>query len=618
VKKKKDLPKVIVDVERMKHPFTGLYFYCRNLALNLEKYHSESFNFYFFSYPRVKFPKHLKRMLRSQFDKFYLTKPKKYKIWHATWQDTKYVPRNDMKFVYTIHDLNFLYTDKAQYKKDKLLSAVQEKINRADAVTVISNFVKDDILKHLDLKGKPVDVIYNGVELLEFPDFDRPKYKPKNKFLFTVGTVLYKKHFHVLPRLLVDNDYELVIAGIHPEKSYIAQIEEEANKYGVRDSVHLVGAVSDEEKYWYVKNAEAFLFPSISEGFGLPPIEAMLLGKPVFMSTFTSLPEVGGDAAYYFKSFEADAMRQVLKEGLEDYNTNNRKQEIIAWASQFSWESSVKGYAAVYNRVLGTEKEITRSATNLSKEGKEKITAIIPTYNEAVNIKEAITAVSFADEILVIDSRSTDNTVALAEEMGAKVIQRDFDDFSSQKNYAINQAKYDWVFVLDADERISDVLKNEIGIVLDNPSKAAYSIRRENYFAGKKIKYSGWQTDRVIRLFNRHKAKYNGKIVHEEIETTGELGFLKNKLTHYTYRDYNHYFQKINHYAELKAIELYNQGRKATVFHFIFPPLFRFVSHYFIRLGFLDGFPGFMIARIQSYGVFIRYNRLWLKNRKLD
>ena len=161
-------------------------------------------------------------------------------------------------------------------------------------------------------------------------------------------------------------------------------------------------------------------------------------------------------------------------------------------------------------------------------------------------------------------------------------------------------------------------MKNEIGIILENPEKDAYSIRRENYFAGKKIKYSGWQTDKVIRLFNRKHAMYNGKVVHEEIEVNGSLGALNNKLKHYTYRDYNHYFQKINHYAELKATELHNKGKKATIFHFIFAPIFRFVSHYFIRLGFLDGFPGFMIAQIQSYGVFIRYNKLWLKNKKLD
>lgn len=606
----KNKAKIIIDLERMKYPFTGLYFFCKNLVINLDKYYKASFELTLYKPKDVKLPI-LNSIDFSSLHKFFFKVDSNFDLWHATWQNTKYIPSNkDLKLVITIHDLNFLYTSKVQYKKNKLLTEIQKNIDKAAAVTVISNFVKKDVLKYLDLKGKQIDVIYNGVELLEFPTFDTPKYKPNKNFLFTVGTVLYKKHFHVLPRLLADTDYELIIAGIHPEQSYIKQIEAEAEKWGVRERVHLIGSVTDEEKYWYVKNCEAFLFPSISEGFGLPPIEAMLLGKPVFMSTFTSLPEVGGDAAYYFDSFEADAMQKVLKEGLDDYAKNNRKQEIINWASQFSWEESAKGYAAVYKRVLANQ------AVSLGTNN--KVTAIIPTFNEAVNIKEAIASVSFADEILVIDSFSTDNTVQLAEALGATVIQREFDDFSSQKNYAIAQAKNDWIFVLDADERISDSLKNEIGVVLESPEKSAYSIRRENYFAGKKIKYSGWQTDKVVRLFNRKYAKYNGRIVHEEIETSGELGQLNNVLTHYTYRDYNHYFQKINHYSELKATELYTKGKKATVFHFIFPPLFRFISHYLIRLGFLDGFPGFMIARIQSYGVFIRYNKLWLKNKKLD
>jgi glycosyltransferase involved in cell wall biosynthesis len=348
----KNKTKIIVDVERMKHPYTGLFYYCKNLAVNLEKYHSDTFDFHFFAYPKAPFPSHLKRMNRTQLDKFYLTKPRKYKLWHATWQDTKYVPRNNMKFVYTIHDLNFLYTDKPEYKKKKLLQAVQEKIDRADAITVISNFVKNDVEKNLDLKGKKIDVIYNGVEVNEYPEFDNPRYRPSGKFLFTVGTVLFKKHFHVLPALLVNNDFELVIGGIHPDPEYIKKIWKEAEKYGVKDRVKLTGPITDEEKYWYMKNSEAFLFPSISEGFGLPPIEAMRLGKPVFLSTLTSLPEVGGKHAYYFENFTPEHMQKVLEEGLRDYNENNRKEGIIKWSEQFNWKKAVSDYVDVYKRVL--------------------------------------------------------------------------------------------------------------------------------------------------------------------------------------------------------------------------------------------------------------------------
>ncbi len=601
----KNKPKIIVDVERMKHPFTGLYYYCLNLAENLEKYHADTFDFHFFAYPKVPFPKHLKRMNRSQLDKFYLTKAKKYKLWHATWQDTKYVPKNNMKFVYTIHDLNFLYTDKPEFKKKKLLQAVQDKIDRADAITVISNFVKEDVEKHLDTRGKTIDVIYNGVEVNEYPDFDSPSYKPSKKFLFSVGTVLYKKHFHVLPRLLADNDFELIIGGIHPDKSYIDQIWKEADKYGVKDRVKLVGPITDEEKYWYTKNAEAFLFPSISEGFGLPPIEAMRLGKPVFLSRLTSLPEVGGKFAYYFQNFEPEHMREVLKNGLKDYHDNDRKEEIIKWSEQFNWEKATSEYVEVYKRVLDIQQE-----TSIPQ--KKKISAIILTYNEEKNIKEALEQVIWADEILIIDSHSTDKTIEIAQGMQkVKIIKRKFDNFSSQKNFAIQQAANDWIISIDADERFSTDLKNEINKILEKgPENEAYWVRRKNFIKNKEIKFSGWQNDKVIRLFNKKFCKYNGKPVHEEIECRKKIGYLQNPIYHYTYEDENSFKEKIFFYSKIKAQLLYEKQLKPNFFHFTIKPAYRFLYHYVYKLGFLDGKSGFIISKINAEGIYMRYKYL--------
>ena len=604
-------PNIVVDIERIKHKFTGLYTYCENLALNLEKHHGKEFKFFFFS--PVPVPKGLRWIAASFYHKFFLYPKKTYDLWHATWQGAKYIPKNDtIKYVFTIHDLNFLYTDKPAYKKKKLLKAVQKRIDRADAITVISNYVKKDVLKHLNINNKPIEVIYNGVEFQTFDSFDTPNYYPKKKFLFTVGTVLYKKHFHMLPQLLISSDYELIIAGIQPDKSYVNQILEKAKALGVLNQVHLVGAISKEEKYWYMKHCEAFLFPSISEGFGLPPVEAMLLGKPVFLSTFTSLPEIGGNVAYYFDSFEAKAMQDVLKNGLIDYHSNHKKEEIKKWANQFTWERATASYTQLYQKILG----ITIS-NNITAVKQYSVTAVIPTYNEEINIKAAIESVRFAKEIIVIDSFSTDATVEIAKSMGANVMQRKFDDFSTQKNFAIDKAQYDWIFVLDADERIAPELYKELVTNIKNPQADAYRIKRKNYFAGKRIRFSGWQTDTVVRLFNKNKARYNGKIVHEEIETTGKVQLLEHYLDHYTYRDYNHYLNKITHYAELKAKNLYENGKTTTIFHLLFLPVFRFFTHYFLRLGFLDGFQGFMIARIQAYGVFVRYNKLWLMNKKM-
>jgi len=611
-KTRKNKTKIIVDIERMKYPFTGLYFYCKDLALNLEKYHTNLFDFYFFSYPGVVLPDHLKLIIRHFFDKYYLIKPKKYLLWHSTWQDTKLVPRNNMKFVYTIHDLNFLYTDKSKNKKKELLQAVQNKIDRADAITVISNFVKNDVKKHLNTRGKEIHVIHNGVELKEAPNFDSPNYKPVNKYLFTIGTVLYKKHFHVLPRILVGNNYELIIAGIHSNKNYITQILNEAEKYGVSDRVKLIGTISDEEKYWYLNNTEAFLFPSISEGFGLPPIEAMRLGKPTFLSTHTSLPEIGGKHAYYFDSFEPESMRKVFENGLKDYYKNNRKKAIIEWSQQFNWKKATTAYVAVYKKVLGLE-NLTEDSSDIKK---IPLTAIIPTLNESENIEAAIKSVQFADEIIIIDSYSTDNTVLLAEKFRVRILQRKFDDFSSQKNYAISKAKHDWIFILDADERLTTQLKNEIiSATIETNTKDAYWMFRENYFAKKRINFSGWQNDKVMRLFDRKLCKYDG-LVHEEIINKGTSGYFTGKMLHYSCESKEEFKTKIEKYAELKSKELYSKRIKPSFFHFYIKPIYRFFYHYFLKFGFLDGKSGFYIASINAYGIKMRYKELQKKYRE--
>lgn len=247
-----------------------------------------------------------------------------------------------------------------------------------------------------------------------------------------------------------------------------------------------------------------------------------------------------------------------------------------------------------------------------------KITAIIPTCNEEIHIKAAINSVSFADEIIVIDSFSSDKTVEIAKSLNVRLLQRKFDDFSSQKNYAIEQATHEWIYVLDADERVTDLLKEEILSKVKDPNGAiGFYVYRTFYFIGRKINYSGWQRDKVIRLFKKEHCRYDGKLVHESLLVNGEVGFLKNKLEHYSYRSYDHYIQKLNHYSTLKAKMLYDKNKKVTPFHILIKPPVRFIIHYFIRLGFLDGFPGFIISVVQSYGVLTRYIKLWLLKKKM-
>jgi glycosyltransferase involved in cell wall biosynthesis len=244
-----------------------------------------------------------------------------------------------------------------------------------------------------------------------------------------------------------------------------------------------------------------------------------------------------------------------------------------------------------------------------------KITAIIPTLNEEIHIKEAIKSVGFADEIIVIDSFSSDKTLEIAEKMDVKIIKRKFDDFSSQKNYAIAQATHDWIYILDADERVTVKVRKEILKAVKKPKDfVGFYLRRTFYFCGKKVNYSGFQRDKVMRLFLKEHCKYNG-LVHEKITTKGKIGFFKNKIDHFSYRNYDHYISKMNHYAAIRAEELHHKGRKVNMYHVMVKPAARFFIHYIIRLGFLDGFTGFLVAKTQAYGVLARYIKLWLLNK---
>ncbi|WP_299014233.1 glycosyltransferase family 2 protein [uncultured Polaribacter sp.] len=246
-----------------------------------------------------------------------------------------------------------------------------------------------------------------------------------------------------------------------------------------------------------------------------------------------------------------------------------------------------------------------------------KISVIIPTLNEELHIADAIQSVHFADEIIVIDSYSTDKTLEIAAELNVKIIKRKFDDFSSQKNYAISQANYSWIYILDADERVTPAVELEIKNAVKNPQDfVGFYVRRAFYFAGKRVKYSGFQRDKVIRLFLKEHCNYNG-VVHETIKASGKLGFFKNKIDHFSYRSYDHYIAKMNHYAALQAQHLHEKGKKVNLFHILVKPAARFFIHYIIRLGFLDGFVGFLVAKIQAYAVLTRYVKLWLLNRKM-
>jgi hypothetical protein len=203
--------------------------------------------------------------------------------------------------------------------------------------------------------------------------------------------------------------------------------------------------------------------------------------------------------------------------------------------------------------------------------------------------------------------------------MNIKVIERTFTNFSDQRNFAISQAKNDWILFFDLDEVITKDLEKEILDTVNNPkSKVAFFVKRHFYFMGKRIHFGGWQNDKAIRLFNKNYCQYNGNLVHEEVKANGNVSVLKNGVNHFSYKNFDNYNDKLNLYSKLQAENLYLKKVKPNVYHLIFRPLYRFLWQYIFRLGILDGKEGFILAYVHSFSVFKRYLQLWMLYRKIE
>lgn len=242
-----------------------------------------------------------------------------------------------------------------------------------------------------------------------------------------------------------------------------------------------------------------------------------------------------------------------------------------------------------------------------------KISALLITYNEVNHINEVIANIDFADEIIVVDSNSTDGTLEVLTKLDhVKVITRTFENFADQRNFAISKAIGDWILFIDADERVTKPLKSEIlNVVNSTTDISGFKLKRQYFFNKKPLNYSGFQTDSTYRLFKNGKVKYDEhKIVHEKPIIDGKSGFLRNKMLHYSFTSNANFKTKMEHYGRLKALELFKKGKKAKAFHFIIKPAYKFLYNYIIRFGFLDGKEGFAICYLNAYGVYYRYKEL--------
>jgi glycosyltransferase involved in cell wall biosynthesis len=345
--------KIILDCDLMRFPNSGLYHYCLNIGhfVNqlLDEQGRDHMKFYVPPAEAGTFSKK-DTIVEGPNHKFFKPFLWDCKVWHAPFQLGRILPKNkNIKLLLTIHDLNFLHEGKSLKEQKDTQAHVQSLINRADAIVCISEFSKSDVLKHCEVNNKPIYVIHNGTHKVGDAALQKTSYQPNKPFLFGMGYVNQKKNYGVLLPLLEQNkDLELLVAGRLDEPDYIANMQKQAEEKGVADRLKILGPVSEGEKAWYLKHCTAFVHPSLAEGFGAPVVEAMLFGKPLFLSNLTSLPEIGGEAAFYFQNFEPEHMQQVFKQGLQHYQQNGMAEKIMARGNEFNWNEKAAEYLKVY------------------------------------------------------------------------------------------------------------------------------------------------------------------------------------------------------------------------------------------------------------------------------
>jgi glycosyltransferase involved in cell wall biosynthesis len=241
-----------------------------------------------------------------------------------------------------------------------------------------------------------------------------------------------------------------------------------------------------------------------------------------------------------------------------------------------------------------------------------KLSVTVISRNEAANIDEALTSVAWADEIVVVDSCSTDDTVAIARRHTSRVVVRDWPGYVDQKNYAASIASHDWILSLDADERVTRHLAGEIrAIVEEGPRQAAFRIPRVTWHLGRWVRTTDWYPDYQTRLYNRQAARWTGRYVHEAVTVQGEVGQLRGELQHYAYRDITEHLETIDRYTTYAARQMYEAGRRAGVAQMACLPPLAFLRNYIARGGIRDGIPGFVISALNSYYVFLKFAKLW-------
>ncbi|MDX1363145.1 MAG: glycosyltransferase [Arenibacter latericius] len=354
--------------------------------------------------------------------------------------------------------------------------------------------------------------------------------------------------------------------------------------------------------------------------------EFILMDKPVITYRYNNGKVLWDNSYSYtqltqkvFKNLHEDpyaSERSYINMKIHPYKDGESAQRMVDAAQEY-----IETHGVPEKRNLSLSKRLKMNA-KFGKPVKDiytgkktnKISAVLITYNEDIHINGVLENLKFADEIIVVDSNSTDGTIEkIKRHSHVKLIIRPFVNYTDQKSFAMEQATHDWVLFLDADERLTDELRNEIlqTVNAKHPTAEAYYFYRTFMFVDEELKFSGWQSDKNYRLFRKSKVHFTQeRIVHETLVVDGKSDVLQNKLIHYSYKNYEDYKGKMIKYGKMKAVEELQKNYDPNIYHFIFRPFYKFFNHYIIRLGILDGKKGIIICYLNALGVYARYKEL--------
>ncbi|GAB4040189.1 glycosyltransferase family 4 protein [Spirosoma jeollabukense] len=353
------MPRLFLEMEQMANLTSGFGQLCLHLGRELVRQKPTDWELTFLvSKEQVGvFGSSVKYIVASKWQRIW--RPWKFDVWHCLHQGSRIYPTRPTRFVYTILDLNYLsMVEYSALRKARQRKRYQARINQASVITTISSYVAQDVRRQLVVPSQtPARTIYCGVDIPDNVLMAPPVVRPNGPFLFFIGMLQSYKNVHtMLPLLVANPGHWLVLAG--PDKpEYSQQIWEQARHLGVADRLLMPGPIDESTKWWYYAHCDAFLFPSLLEGFGIPVVEAMSFGKPVFSSALTSLPEVGGSEAFYFPSFDAETVSRTFKEGMEIYQKDTAMPDRLRLQSQkFRWEIAASQYWQLYQGLMDNVK----------------------------------------------------------------------------------------------------------------------------------------------------------------------------------------------------------------------------------------------------------------------